>query len=320
MARQLRLNIPNGFYHVMNRGNRRDNIFRSDVDRIKFLEKLNDTSNKYNLEIYTYCLMDNHYHLFLKTIEPNLSQALHYLNTSYANWFRAKYKLAGSVFQGRYKAILVDKDNYSYQLSAYIHLNPVRARITEKAEDFLWSSYQIYLFKSKNLLDRLDRDFILGQFHKDRRKAVLLYKKYVESFKASEVFTKMNILGIGEDKFIQSVIKMIDKKLFSQEIPETHNPAKKLISYEKILKICMEYYELDEVSFKIKTRNNNYRKILIYLLQKLSNMSLKEIGEKFEINYTGVSQSVYRFEKELLKNKTLQNKIRIVESKIKTGK
>lgn len=127
MVRPLRLSFENAFYHITARGNRRDKIFYSDQDKKVFLKKLKETLIKYSIICYAYCLMDNHYHLFIKTPQPNLSQGIHYLNTSYANWFRSKYKIIGPILQGRFKSILVDADNYALILSAYVHLNPFQA-------------------------------------------------------------------------------------------------------------------------------------------------------------------------------------------------
>jgi len=113
MARPLRLSYENACYHITARGNRREKIFYSDQDKKVFLEKLQKTLIKYSIICYAYCLMDNHYHLFIKTLQPNLSHGIHYLNASYANWFRNKYKIIGPIFQGRFKSILVDADNYA---------------------------------------------------------------------------------------------------------------------------------------------------------------------------------------------------------------
>ena len=107
MSRPLRISYKNAFYQITSKGHRKK-IFYDDKDKRTFIHKLDETFQKYFITCYAYCLMDNHYHLFLKTTKPNISQALHYLNTSYANWFRIRYRLAGSVFQGRFKSILVD--------------------------------------------------------------------------------------------------------------------------------------------------------------------------------------------------------------------
>ena len=139
MARPLRIEYPGAFYHILARGQRKDSIFYSDKDRKVFLHRLKETAQKYHIRIHAYVLMKNHYHLLMETPHGNLAKAMHYFNSNYTNWFRVKHSLVGSIFQGRYKSILIEKDAYLLELSAYIHLNPVRAEISKKPEDFLGS-------------------------------------------------------------------------------------------------------------------------------------------------------------------------------------
>jgi len=128
MARPLRIEYPGAFYHVMHRGNAKSNIFLSDRDREKFFEYLDSSVERFELKIHTYCLMTNHYHLIVETPQPNLSQAIKWINVSYAAYFNRKRQRSGHLFQGRFKAIVVDADAYLKHLSRYIHLNPIRAK------------------------------------------------------------------------------------------------------------------------------------------------------------------------------------------------
>lgn len=137
MARPLRIEFEGAVYHITARGNERKKIYLSKSDYEKFLKYLGDTKKKYNIVIHCYVLMSNHYHLIIETPEANLSRAMHYINGSYTTYFNIKRKRSGHLFQGRFKSILVDKDNYLLELSRYIHLNPVRAGIVEKPEDYL---------------------------------------------------------------------------------------------------------------------------------------------------------------------------------------
>src|SRR3972149_3286275 len=178
MARPLRLAFENATYHITARGNRRENIFYSDKDKAVFLEKMNETFEKYSFTCYAYCLMDNHYHSFIKTPHANISEGMHYLNASYTNWFKAEHKIVGVIFQGRYKSILVEEDSYGLRLSAYIHLNPLRARIVDDLYKYEWSSFLDYMGKRKSI-DRLDAEFILRQFDEDMRKARRRYRRFV---------------------------------------------------------------------------------------------------------------------------------------------
>jgi putative transposase len=164
MARPLRLSFENAVYHIIARGNRKEDIFYSDRDRNVFLDKMNETFVKFSFICYANCLMDNHYHLFVKTPLANISEEMHNLNTSYANWFKAKHNIVGVVFQGRYKSILVDEDNYAIVVATYSHVNPVRGGLVKDIEKYKWSSYLDYIGKRKPMVERLDTSFVLSLF------------------------------------------------------------------------------------------------------------------------------------------------------------
>src|SRR4030066_1532561 len=149
MARPLRIEFPGAYYHITSRGNERKAIFKNMGDRESFLSYLKLAYLRYGVVIHVFCLMNNHYHLLLETPKGNLSQIMRYINGAYSIYFNVKHKRTGHLFQGRYKAILVDADEYAGELSRYIHLNPVRAGIVSKPEQYLWSSYQYYVGKKK---------------------------------------------------------------------------------------------------------------------------------------------------------------------------
>ena len=138
MARPLRITYPGAFYHITSRGNERKNIFKSQRDREQFLIYLESATERYGAKIHVYCLMSNHYHLLLETPLANLSQIMRHINGAYTTYFNIKRERAGHLFQGRYKAILVEMDEYAQELSRYIHLNPVRAGIAEMPEQYPW--------------------------------------------------------------------------------------------------------------------------------------------------------------------------------------
>ena len=141
MARPLRLEFPGALYHITSRGDRREDIYEVDADRIGFLELIGDVCGSYNWVCYAYCLMSNHYHLLIETPDANLSKGMRQLNGVYTQQFNFRHKRVGHVFQGRYKAIHVDKDDYLLELSRYIVLNPVRAGMVRKVHQWSWSSY-----------------------------------------------------------------------------------------------------------------------------------------------------------------------------------
>ena len=138
MARPYRLQIENGLYHITSRGNERRQIYLDDSDYKKFLEYVGKAKEKYKVYLYAYVLMSNHYHLLIETTQENLSHLMHYLNGSYTSYFNWKHKRHGHLFQGRYKSILVDKETYFMELTRYIHLNPVKAKMVEDPLKYPW--------------------------------------------------------------------------------------------------------------------------------------------------------------------------------------
>ena len=142
MARPLRIEFAEALYHVTSRGNERRPIFRSDRDRRTFLTLLEQAVKRFRWSITAYVLMTNHFHLVIQTPEPNLSRGMQWLNGTYAAWFNHRHQRAGHLFQGRFHAFLVEKEGYLAELLRYVVLNPVRAKMVERPEDYRWSSYR----------------------------------------------------------------------------------------------------------------------------------------------------------------------------------
>ena len=179
MARPLRVEFPGALYHIINRGNAGEDVFKSLRDREKFLDYLETASSRFSIRIHTYCLMTNHYHLLVETPEANLSQAIQWVNVSYAVYFNTKRQRRGHLFQGRFKALLVDADEYLKHLSRYIHLNPVRAKMVKSASDYPWSSYPFFIGKLK-MPAWLTGEWLLSQFGKNLPEARKNYRVFVE--------------------------------------------------------------------------------------------------------------------------------------------
>jgi REP element-mobilizing transposase RayT len=162
MARPIRIEFEGAVYHVTSRGNERRKIFFSRKDYEKFKEYIVEAKEKYRFILHGYVLMTNHYHLLIETPEKNLSKIMHHINSSYTTYTNVKRKRSGHLFQGRFKAIVVDKDSYLLELSRYLHLNPVRAKIAERPEDYPYSSYKTYTLPQGEAL--VTRTTILEMF------------------------------------------------------------------------------------------------------------------------------------------------------------
>ena len=295
MARPLRLSFENAVYHITARGNRREHIFHNDEDRKVFLEKINEACLKYSFVCFAYCLMDNHYHLFLKTLLSNISKGMHHLNTSYANWFKARHKIVGVLFQGRYKALIVDENNYGVNLSAYIHLNPYRAGIIEDLREYVWSSYPDYVDGKKSSV-RVDTSLILGLFDNDMEMARRKYEAYVIENRMMGNPLKESYKGIvlGGEAFVQSIKERVEKIGNKREVPETK--ALTASSAEEIIQKVMAEFSIGRQEIFNKRRGNFFRQMTLSLLKQFTSMSLKEIGELFQMDYAAVSQACKRYE------------------------
>ncbi len=309
MSRPLRISFNNAVYHITARGNRKEKIFYSNDDKRIFLQKMDQTFLKYSFLCYAYCLMDNHYHLFIKTSLGNISQGMHYLNASYANYFAAKYKTNGPLFQGRYKSLLVDEENYALALSSYIHLNPLRAGITKNIDEYTWSSLLDYLGKGKKELKKLDTQFILTQLHNNLIQSRAIYKRYIlenltMDFPVKDIYRG---IALGKESFIKKIeskIKLVGKnrEIQTTKYQDSYSP-------EEIIQKVSQAFNLTKGEVLKKQRGNLYRQITLYLIKRYSSLSLKEIGKIFDMDYTAVSQATKRFEDKIRKDNKIRTKL-----------
>jgi len=314
MARPLRITFPGAFYHITSRGNERKNVFKSKRDREKFLEYLESATQRYDAVIHVYCLLDNHYHLLVETPSENLSQIMRHINGAYTTYFNVKRKRSGHLFQGRYKAILVDADEYAKELSRYIHLNPLRAKMVETPEDYDWSSYQYYIGRKK-LPEWLTRDFILGYFGKKVSTAQKGYHGFVSEL-VNEKYdspldetTSSTLLGSPD------FIAFIKEKYLSGKKPDKEIPALKEL-HEKI--------SIQDIFAVVDTVFGNEpalsRNVKLFLCRKYTGERLKDIGESFGIGESGVSQASSRMTRKMATDKKLKGRVNKIEIKLNSSR
>ena len=242
-------------------------------------------------------MMDNHYHLFLMTQNPNISKAMHFLHCSYGSWFRSKYRLPGAIFQGRFKSIIVDTDSYAIQLATFIHLNPFRCGYDKKLGDYLWNSLQFYI-KRKKGPEYLDQALVLDQFGKTKGKAIKKYLEHVleNTNMKNPLLNPRFGIAVGSDSFLEEIEDKIKELEYDDEIPSMK--MKNRIQPEKIVKQIADYFNVSIEKIMNKGRNNLHRKIAIYLINRVCDFTLKEIGKFFDTNYSSVSKTIIRFEEE----------------------
>ena len=232
MARPLRIELAGGLYHVTSRGDRREDIFLDDADRLVWLELFGQVCQRFNWICHAWCLMDNHYHVIVETIEGNLAQGMRQLNGVYTQTFNRTHKRVGHVFQGRYKAIIVEKDSYLLELARYVVLNPLRAHMVKKVDSWPWSSYAA-MTGTQPAPVWLQTDWILSQFAVQRRRAINLYIDFVRTdVGLPSVWEQLEgQVFLGTETFIKRMQNKADKMAIG-EIPRTQRrPIAKPLDY-----------------------------------------------------------------------------------------
>jgi len=320
MARPLRILFANAWYHVMNRGRSHATIFYDNSDINFFLKLLLQIHKRYRFEIHAYCLMPNHYHLLLRTPLPNLSQSMRHLNSAYTQYFNKKYINDGALFRGRYRAILVDAENYLLQLSKYIHLNPVKAGLVKHPKNYYWSSYRYYSTKIA-APDWLYTKQILNHFgNKQQKNKYSLFVLENSGNELENFYRKARLLPIlGTDIFCKIIKDVyLTKQNISKEIPDQKNICI-TPDLQKICNVVASYYQVSVESLYTTNRikGNLPRTIAIYLAANASDKTYNIISNHFKnVSYSGVSQIVRRINKTLSSNQALLKNIKSISNLI----
>lgn len=305
MARPLRIEYPGAFYHVTSRGNEQKDVFKSKKDREQFLTYLESAVERYGAVIHAYCLMSNHYHLLLETPVGNLSQIMRHINGAYTTYFNVKRKRAGHLFQGRYKAILVEADEYAAELSRYIHLNPVKAEMVTKPEEYIWSSYRQLIGMAEKPA-WLTTSFVLGFFGGKRGK----YREFVNDGIRNEnesLLTKVIASTIlGNPDFVLEVAG----KHLGEKRADRNMPAVRVLNRPGI-------DEIKRVVGMVVKDENLAKKVSLFFCHRYSGARLREIGEHFGLGDAAVTQASRRMRVAYENDEKLQKLFAKVKAKMK---
>ena len=269
MARKPRIEYEGAFYHVITRGNQRRKVFRDDNDFQKYISLLAFYKERYKYSLYAYALMNNHVHLLIETHRIPLSKIFQGINQSYTMYFNRKYKTVGHLFQGRYKAILCDRDAYLISLVKYIHLNPVRAKIAKAAGEYRWSSHRSYEKQKDNEI--VDTDRVLRMFSEDKTQARKLYRAYIDDgieVKKEDIYKTVSQRILGEEHFIDKVMEKVDERFENKR--KLHK-----YSLKKIAETIGKNKGITINQLREKSRNRG-----ILAARKLASITAREFGYK----------------------------------------
>jgi REP element-mobilizing transposase RayT len=274
------LEFAGALYHVTSRGDRREAIYLDESDRGAWLEVLGNVCERFNWVVHAYCQMTNHYHLLVETVDGNLSNGMRQLNGIYTQYFNRRHGLVGHLYQGRYKAILVQKETYLLELTRYVVLNPLRAAMVKSPENWPWSSYRAMIGEA-HVPQWLDVDWLLAQFGRQREKAIGAYRQFVMEGKGlpSPLGQAQHQLLLGDEAFVERYKQ--DKK--PEELREVSKAHRRSLALS-----------LDEYRQRYPTRNEAMA--WAYLSGAYT---MSEIGAHFDVHYMTVSRAVRRFEQQL---------------------
>ena len=290
MARKPRLHLAGGLYHVMLRGNNGKNIFFDNEDR-EYLEKLvAEGVKRFDHKILAYCWMSNHIHLAIEVNKIPLSKIIQNLSFRYTRYVNKKRKQIGHLFQGRYKAILVEKDSYLLELVRYIHLNPIRAKVVRNLSDYKWSSHGVYLEKEQNTWIQSDK--VLSIFSKNKK---IASKQYVKFLKEDVDCTTNFEIGAQDSRIIGNE-KFIEKHLSNKDgyIPR--------IGLPQIIKSTCSVLNVPKNKLHEKTRNRQVtfaRHVIGYLNKHHGKSTMQNLANQFSLDLSTLSRSITNLENKM---------------------
>lgn len=274
MARPLRIEYAGALYHVTSRGDLQEAIFNDDQDRTAFLNVLGEVISRFRWRCHAYCLMGNHYHLMIETPEGNLTKGMRQLNGVFTQWSNRRHKRSGHVFQGRYKAILVDRDSYFLELARYIVLNPVRAAMVKHPKQWKWSSYGATSGMA-TAPAWLTTEDLLAEFGNRRAVTRRKYREFVAEGMGEESIWKdlQGQIYLGDDKFVEQMRSKLDEREEDVNIPriQQRGPAPKLSALRR----------------QYKNRDDGIR-----AAYQTGAYSYQQIGKEFGVHFTTVGRIV----------------------------
>jgi putative transposase len=311
MARKPRVHFPGALYHVIVRGNQGQTIFREPKDYRLYLKFLREYKKYFGFLLHAYVLMPTHVHLLIEVGDQNLSKMMHRLQFRYTRNFNLKYKTWGHLFQGRYKAILCDRDAYFLELTAYIHLNPVRGGLVKNPAHYPWSSYPSYLRRDKDAI--ADTDEVLSQFSDREGAARRKYHLYVRDRFAQghrdDFYETKDQRFLGDDKYLENVQRHVNEIL----------PFMYEIEFAEIVSRVGTAFKVPSDLIYSSTRNRPGawgRGVSAYLGRKLGGFKLKEMADHFNRDPVAIAYGLRKVEQRISEDKKIGAEVTVVENSL----
>ena len=322
MSRSWRIEFDGALYHVLSRGNDQQNIFADDQDRQMFLDLIGEMAARFEIDVYAYVLMGNHYHLLLKTHRGNLSKSMQWFGATYTRKYNIRHKRSGHLFQGRFKSFLIENSKYLMRLSCYIHRNPIRAKIVKRLADYRWSSYPVYAY-GKKPPNWLKTSLILSFFKGNKKEKIQAYRKKVQYYSHEEKSlweAFRHGLFLGSREFIDKI-----KETYLPDTPHKEQPQQRNIKRSTDPRILLKKAagvldcDLDELiqSRRVYGTAKTNRDLLICFLWEFGVYTNEEIGNLFHITYSSVSKNAASVREKMLQNNHLKRDYNKIKAQFK---
>ena len=316
-SRPLRIDLPDGVYHVTNRAMERRAMVRDDDDRRRWHELLDRVAVRRRWRVFAWALMDNHFHLFLRTPDADLSAGLHDLESGYASGFNLRHRRRGPLFQGRFKAILVEEAAHDWEVTRYVHLNPVRARLAPRAEGYRWSSARFYL-SSRGAPGWLAWEEVLVRHGRTLRTARRAYARYLAEGLSKPLASPLRraVAGtlLGSEPFVERMQAWVQDRLPDHDVPAARE-LRPRVSVEAIeAVVCKRFGVEQERLCEPRRRGNVARAVAIHLCRRWTGEAMTSLGARFGgVSAAAMSKAVARFGERVRADRGLARSVRACE-------
>ena len=309
MARPLRIEFENAIYHVCARGNARERVFQTEADRVHFLKLLEQSLARFDVALFGFVLMSNHYHLIAQTRRANLSRWVHWLSVAYTVYFNRRHNRSGHLFQGRFKSFLVEgKSEYLLTLSRYLHLNPVRGvslgrgnpqERRERLRGFKWSSYRGYA-GLEPVLPFVEEGPVFEAFGPPAKSRRIGYRRFVEEGLLREVKNPFEMVRwqavLGSETFVQKIRDRIaSREVEKREVTGIRQSSRNIETEEICRRVAKKYRVRVSDVLEMERRGCEARSVAMWMVWESGAKSLREIGQDFGgLDYAAVAQRIRR--------------------------
>ena len=316
MARKPRVHFLGALYHVMARGNQGQVIFMDDPDRRRYLDLLQESQRRYNYRLYAYVLMGNHVHHLIQIGQTPLAKVMQNILFRYTRYWNAKYKKIGHLFQGRYRAILCDKDSYLLELIRYLHLNPVRSKIVQDPDRYPWSSHGAYREGAGKKWIAVEE--ALPLFAKRPTQAVAAYRSFVRDGlqlgHRDDLYEVVEQTYLGDDRFVEAV---------EERASDIEVMSKVVLTWEEVKEAVCKYFDLPPSVALQRGRgrkNAKVKRVMAWIAREVGGFTNQETAKLLRQDAAALSRGISKLAEELSKNSELRRDVEKLCERLRKGK